>query len=295
MKTILTYTLLAMLMLGLGCKRSPVGETVDPNPPQPPSNCRIIKTTYKTPTLTRETKLISEPETITLDNKEKIQVSTVIKTTYKYDAQNRIIESRRENTLTYYLERFTYTDDYLIQYTEFTAVGTLAPTVILDTIQLNKQGLVSRYNDLGEPFLLYNTDKQPIGNLYYPAKTHMYENGNLIQVMDNAFWIERDGQFVPIDYRLKRYNYAVDRPNIPVIYQFRGQSSRSLPLKEVWEKYQSSQFPDGPVYQKTYTYSYDKLGRVKRRVAHGIPIRRGWMTEDDLYGVGVTDYEYECD
>lgn len=56
----------------------------------------------------------------------------------------------------------------------------------------------------------------------------------------------------------------------------------------------SSQFADGPVYQKIYTYTYDKLGRVKRMVVNGKALNQGWLIADDTYGVGVTDYEYEC-
>lgn len=93
---------------------------------------------------------------------------------------------------------------------------------------------------------------------------------------------------------LRRFDYNLNRPNLPVIDQFRGQLSRNLPTKEVWEMHQSSQFPNGPVYQKIYTYTYDKLGRVKRRVVNGKALNPGWLIEDDTYGVGVTDYEYEC-
>ena len=296
MKTTLFSLSFILLAWVLGCKKPPVQDQIDPNPPQPPANCRIVRTTYKTPTIGLDPKspLIIEPEMITLDDGEKIQVSLITKKTYRYDNQSRIVEIRGQNLNTYYNEYFIYTDNYVIQRIEYTVVGSSTPNILLDTIQLNGQGLVSRQRGLGDPYLLYNADKQPIGYIDNPGNTHMYENGNLKEVIENASWIERNGQSTPTDYMLRRFSYNIDRPNLPLVYQFRGQLSRNLPIKEIWEMHQSSQFPDGPVYQKIYTYTYDKQGRVKRRVVNGKALNSGWLIEDDTYGVGVTDFEYEC-
>lgn len=57
---------------------------------------------------------------------------------------------------------------------------------------------------------------------------------------------------------------------------------------------QSSQFLEGLAYQKVYTYTFNKQGRVKRRVVNGKALNPGWLIEDDNYRVGVNDYEYEC-
>lgn len=237
---------------------------------------------------------IKEPETITLDDGEKIQISLITRKTYKYDGQGKVVEILGWNLSTYYHEYFSYTDKYVIQRIEYTAVGNSTPNILRDTIQLDEQGLVSRQRGLGDAYLLYNTDKQPVGTSYYPGKTHVYENGNLTQVLKNATWVQRNGQSVPVDYQLNHFSYNLSRPNLPVIYQFRGQLSQNLPTKEIWEMHQSSQFRDGPVYQKVCTYTYDKQGRVKRRVVNGKALYSGWLIEDDTYGVGVTDYEYEC-
>lgn len=285
-----------MLAWVLGCKKPLVQEQIDPNPPQPPANCRIVRTTYKTPTmgLNPKSPFIKEPETITLDDGEKIQISLITRKTYKYDGQGKVVEILGWNLSTYYHEYFSYTDKYVIQRIEYTAVGNSTPNILRDTIQLDEQGLVSRQRGLGDAYLLYNTDKQPVGTSYYPGKTHVYENGNLTQVLKNATWVQRNGQSVPVDYQLNHFSYNLSRPNLPVIYQFRGQLSQNLPTKEIWEMHQSSQFRDGPVYQKVCTYTYDKQGRVKRRVVNGKALYSGWLIEDDTYGVGVTDYEYEC-
>ena len=298
MKTTLFSFSFILLAWVLGCKKPPLQDDVDPNPPQPPANCRIIRTTYKHPTIGLDPKssLIIEPETITLDDGEKIQVSFITKTTYEYDNQRRIIEvSEQLLEGDYRLTKYIYTSTTVMIDTETLAHQiSNKPYTLRDTIQLNEQGLISRQRGLGDPYLLYNTDKQPIGTSYHPDKTHVYENGNLKEVIENASWIERNGQLTPTDYMLRHFSYNIDRPNLPLVYQFRGQLSRNLPIKEVWEMHQSSQFPDGPVYQKIYTYTYDKLGRVKRRVVNGKALNPGWLIEDDTYGVGVTDYEYEC-
>ena len=237
--------------------------------------------------------MIIEPETVTLDDGSKMQVSAVIKTTYKYNVQGKISELREQLLAgDYRSTRYAYTPTTLLINVEtFAYQISSKPYTTLDTIQLNEQSLISRYSGLGEPYLLYNTERQLIGTSYHPGKTHMYEAGNLTQVMENALWVEQNGQLVPTSYLLKQFTYNSTRPNLPVVEQFRGQPSRNLPTKEVW---QVSDITGGPVYQKTFTYTYDKLGRVKRCVAHGKALNPGWLIEDDTYVVGVTDYEYEC-
>ena len=300
MKTTLFSLSFILLAWVLGCKKPPVQDQIDPNPPQPPANCKIVRTTYKDPTTGREANLIKEPETITLDDGVKVQVSRVDQTTYKYDGQGRIIEER-EQLLSddYRLMKYTYTPTSLMIETESLAHNSSdKPYTRLDTIPLDAQGNRTRYHSLGKPYLFYNEDGQVIdvdnipGNNTVPyGQTHQYTDGNLAQQTLTADWVQRDGQWVGSDVWYKHYRYNVSRPNLPIIYQYQGKPSRNLPVEELWYV---SALGQAPVYRKTLTYTYDKLGRVKRRIAYGRSLNRSWLIEDDLYGVGVTDYEYEC-
>lgn len=298
MKTTIVSLLFVLLAWVPGCKKRPVQEEIDPNPPQPPPNCRIVMTTYKDPTIGREANLVKEPETIVLDDGEKIQVSRVNQTIYKYDGQGRIVEVAGQNTSTYSSGRFNYTDDFVIHYYEYTAVGNSTPNITRDTIPLDEQGIRTRYRSLGKPYLFYNeagqiadVDNIPGNNTVPYGQTHQYTDGNLVQQIVTANWIQRDGQWVGGDIWYKYYRYSLSRPNLPIIYQYQGKPSRNLPVEEQWYV---SALGQAPVYRKTLTYTYDKLGRVKRRIAYGRSLNRSWLIEDDLYGVGVTDYEYEC-
>ena len=285
---LLSYCL-SLTVVG-SCKKDPPVEEPAPNL----ANCRIVKTTYKTPTIGFKDNQILNAEQVKLDDGSKVNVGTVTTSTYFYDEQNRINQVLKKYISDHQEEEYIYYADFLIHTDKYTSVMSGKVFNRRDTIPLNEKGRATRASGLGSAYFGYNADGQLLSG-YIPRPTHQYENGNLVRRIENASWEERNGTWVPTtDYILKRFTYDLTRPNLPVVYQFWGKASRNLPLEEIWETQQGADFPSGPVYRKTFTYTYDKWGRVKRRVAHGIPLVRGWLIEDDSYGVGVTDYEYSC-
>lgn len=291
---------LTLLVMAPNCKREndlPPGLVADATTlPQPPQGCRIVRTTYKDPSVGRTGAELWEPETIKLDDGNKIEVSCVSKTTYTYDQQGRIVETRSQllNNL-YWLHRYTYTPTALIGYQEFLAKGATKTTILNDTTSLNERGFISRFKGLGEPYWFYNQDDQLIDtDAERPGLTRTYVDGNKVEHVEYQSWGMRNGEWFAYDRFLKRFSYNLSRPNLPVILPFRGRESRNLPTKEVWHLEASPDFGTRTVYQKTYNYLYDKQGQVRRQVVYGKPLIGGSLIEDDLYGVGVTDYEYEC-
>ncbi|MGM9509267.1 hypothetical protein ACS5NO_16140 [Larkinella sp. GY13] len=293
--------LLSLLAMAISCKKDrdlhPNGWVTDPtNLPQPPKGCKIVKTTYKDPSDGRTGDLLWEPETITLDDGRKMPISCVAKMTYTYDAQNRLVEVYEKllNNL-YTRHRYTYESHYLIDYYEVLYKGETEPTIRIDTTSLNGQGLINRYRGSGESYLIYNQDYQLVDDSpNRPGYTHIYVDGNMIEQVEYQSWGMRNGEWFAYDRFLRHFSFNMTRPNLPVIHQFRGNESRNLPLKEVWQLESSPDFGTQKVYQKTYNYWYDQQGQVRRRIVHGKPLIGGWLIEDDLYGVGVTDFEYEC-
>ncbi|MGM9509266.1 hypothetical protein ACS5NO_16135 [Larkinella sp. GY13] len=291
--------LLSLLAMALSCKKDrdlhPNGWVTDPtNLPQPPKGCKIVRTTYKNPSVGRTGDQLWEPETVTLDDGRKVPVSCVTKTTCLYDNQNRIVEIRSQYLDNqYWLFKYTYTSDFVITYQEYS--GKTKPYIEIDTTSLNDQGLINRRQGLGEPYYFYNQDDQLVDREPdRPGQSQVYIDGNMVEYVVYQSWGMRDGEWFAYDRFLQRYSYLTTRPNLPVIHQFRGNESRNLPLKEIWQLESSPDFGTQQVYQKTYTYWYDQQGQVKRRIVHGKPLIGGWLIEDDLYGVGVTDFEYEC-
>lgn len=284
-------------LLGLGCKK-PV--EVETEPPLPPEGCRIVRTIYKSPVpfISQTPTAKIDPETVALEDGQRAQVALLSITTYKYDSQGRIIEILEKNAIdpkAYILNRFVYEVSRLITFSESSSSLILKPSSSNDTIPLNQQGLQNYYTPEGREAYTYNSNKQLVSRYIDRPDTHTYVNGNLVAAINYyPTWVKENGQWVPTDYQLREYKYNTSRPNLPVVRQYYGNTSKNLPIKEIWSMKGSSDFADGPVYQKVYLYSYDKLGRVKRQIAHGKSLNRGWIIEDDSYGVGVTDYIYEC-
>lgn len=206
-----------------------------------------------------------------------------------------MLEKLSVDSKAYNLSRFSYEPNRVITHFEGASSLISGPSSINDTITLNKQGLQTYYEDDGREGYTYNVNKQLVGRYLDRPDTHTYVNGNLVAaIYYYPTWIRENGQWVPTDYQLRQYEYNLKRPNLPVVRQYYGNGSVNLPVKELWSMKSSTDFADGPVYQKVYLYTYDSQGRVKRRIAHGNALNSDWLIEDDLYGVGVTDYEYEC-
>ncbi len=218
-------------------------------------------------------------------------------TTYAYDDWNRIKEIKMVSPYNFYYHyRYRYDDRQIISSVEYVSSNpNNVPNYIkTDTIRLNDRGLPVELDDRGRSIYTYNADGQLLSTDPDRPDTRTYVDGNLKQKIVNVTWQNENGQWLPTDYQLRRYEYDLSRSSLPVINQFQATGSRNLLLKEMWEMKRSSELPEGPVYRKTYTYTYDKQGHVKRHIAHGKSLYVGWLIEDDPYGVGVTDYEYEC-
>jgi hypothetical protein len=299
MKTTMLYSLLFLTLLGvgIGCKKEVEPGITPTEPPLPPEGCQIVRTISKNLITGIPKNMILAPEIITLDDGRKVEVSQVGDARYQYDTQGRIVEVKTQGLLgNYYLYRYSY-GTQLITYNESFAASVIPPMLSIkrDTSGLLDNGFQTYLSNEGNPTFTYNADGQLLTtDKTRPPTSNKYENGNLTEQIYNASWIQEGGQLVPVDYQLRRFKYNTNRPNIPVVLQFTGKGSRNLPIKETWEMKRSSQFPDGPVYQKTFTYTYDKSGLVRRRITHGTQLYAGWFIEDDTYGVGVTDYEYKC-
>ena len=309
------YSLLFLTMLGVGisCKKEveeikppvvvspPVSTTpIATTPTSPttvlltnyPPGCRIARTIYKTLTVNRDKAIIFDPETVTLEDGRKVEVSTTIIAQYLYDAKGQITDRKQKMILGSWNFNYTYTSTTLYIRNESKRDDEQMSVIGTDTLRLNERGYILRLDSKPSPPLyIYNQEGQRIskyGNV--PAIFNQYQNGNLTREVATGVGYTVNGQRVDMPDNVYTYRYDTLRPNLPVIYQFEGKSSRNLPIERI--DY-ASDLPSGPVYRKSFTYFYDSVGRVKRRITYGKALNPQWGLEDDLYGIGVTDFEYE--
>ncbi len=317
MKTTVLYSLILLTLLGvgMGCKKE-VEEVKPPVVVSPPTStttppvattstslttvlltdyppgCRIARTIYKTLSAGRDKSIIFDPETVTLEDGRKVEVSTTVIAQYFYDARGQITDRKQKMLLGSWNFNYTYTSTALYIRNESKRDDEQKSVVGTDTIRLNEQGYILRLDSKPGPALyFYNQQGQRLGKYgNIPALFNQYQNGNLIREVFTGVGYTVNGQRVDMPDDLYTYRYDTLRPNLPVIYQFEGKASRNLPIERI--DY-SSELPSGPVYRKSFTYFYDALGRVKRRITYGKALNPQWGLEDDLYGIGVTDFEYE--
>ncbi|KAB7732717.1 hypothetical protein F5984_01835 [Rudanella paleaurantiibacter] len=264
--------------------------------PLPPEGCKIVRTIYKNRVASIANSKEVDSERLTLDDGRQVRVSLATTTTYSYDQQGRITEENNQNPDgSYYIINFAYSDRQLIQSIKSYNKPDNLSFTDTDTISINQVGLWTIYNSDGKSLYVYNAEGQMVSSSPdRPAILNRYLNGNLTEQTRFATWVQQNGQWIPTDYQLIRHEHDLARPNLPEPRQFLGATSRNLPTKEVWEMWLSSAFDDGPVYQRTFRYSFDKRGLVKRRIANGKALNPQWLMEEDPYGVGVIDYEYAC-
>jgi hypothetical protein len=304
MKTTILYSLVLLTMLGIGlsCKKvieevtPPVvtkpGSSTTPTSTTPvattptadtawlaayPPGCRIVKTVYKG--YFNSTSQRIDPEIITLDDGRKVEVSLFSTDYNKYDAQGRIFEIRTEyGNGRKFLDPFNYSNNMLIVKRNF--------LTYTDTLILNAAGFIKLKSPNSTREIQYNQDGQVINKYASPGPelANRYENGNLIWEAD----IQRSDYIAD---QTVTYKYDLTHANLPVIYQYYGKSSRNLPIEAL--RNACCDFGGALVYRKTFTYTFDERGRVKRRVTHGTGYNQ-WLITDDPGGIGVTDYEYEC-
>lgn len=297
MKTALLHSFIWLTLLGLGIGCKEVEPVEDRLASIYPPGCQIAKTVYKTLTAGKTPNSIVDAEVITLDDGRSVEVSTSVKSTYLYDEKGRITAVENDHQVGFWQFSYKYTTSTVfftdVYYTEKNGIKNVIRNNT-DTIPLNERGLQTNYYLGGGSILFYNADDQFLKS--YPVRppdSCRYESGNCVERLRNATWTRQTGAWELNDCQRNRYSYDLTRPNLPVTHQYMGRNSKNLPIKEVWEAYRLSGFPTGPVYQKTYTYTFDEKGRVRRQVAHGKALYGGWLIVDDTGGVGVMDYEYK--
>ncbi|AQG78475.1 hypothetical protein [Spirosoma montaniterrae] len=288
---------LLLLTLAFSCKEQVQLPVTPPDEPAPNlATCRIVRTVYKTPSVGRTGDLLKGEETVKLPDGSTTKVSTVVTTTYQYDEQGRIREVYEQRLKGQY-SRYVYEYKNGGVYTfERSGEPQRDPyRTQTDSVQTNEQGLIIRPSGFGSAYYVYNQDGQLLN--HYPSYlpyTHQYVDGNLTEKLLYASWQKIDGQWRGFDQEYLRYRYDLSRPNLPIIHQFRGKESRNLPLEETLEIQNGSQYPTGLAYRKRFAYSYDRWGRVTRRIVQGKALVNWWLLEDSLYGISVTDFEYAC-
>lgn len=294
MKTTILYSLLFLTMLGvgIGCKKE-VEPVEDLQSSVYPPGCQIAQVLYKTPINGRDISKLSGFEFVTPEGGGRIQVATISSTTNTYDSQKRITKEYGQYLGTIRMTLYTY-GNTLIKYDSYTKSGSNFPYVeIRDTTQLNEQGyLVPRYGKSSTSSYTYNKDGQIIDRYSSNPDAHpvsTYENGNLIRDITEVGLSYNNGKYTAFEARAKTYKYDLTRPNMPVIYQYFGKASRNLPIEET--AYAADL--GGAVYRRTFTYTFDEWGRVKRRLAYGQRLNASWPFEDDPGGIGVLDYQYQ--
>ena len=182
----------------------------------------------------------------------------------------------------------------MVRYNEWTISDSNKLHIFNDTILLNNQDLISKYYD-NSYTVQNNSDGYPIGwGEKYNRGYYVYSNGNVVKLVQESFKLRENNYVKTGEVYTKRIDYDVNHQNLPIIQSLTGKQSHNLPIKETIEVVSFWNIKDGTVYQKEYIYTFDNQGRVKRRIAYGKAVNPMWMLEEDLYGIGITDYEYEC-
>jgi hypothetical protein len=256
-------------------------ETAYADVPQPPANCRIARTTYKTVVLQGP---ILEPETIMVDGRI-VTVATQTKTSYQYDNQGRLVLDRRVQTRgkTDSL-RYKYSPDSVVVNRDIFSFGDNRYYNWVDLLPIDNKGLVK--TDVG--VLQYDSE----GFLLKRASSDGY-NVFTYEIVKNN--ITKTDYYSGYGWGTETFahEYYPTRPNLPTLTPFYGRESQNLPAKMTRSVKGSSFYSDGLKHQIVYIYVFDGQGRVKRRIASGTKLSPGWPFEADTYGIGVTDYEYE--
>lgn len=287
MKTTITFWILGLLLLGLSCKKpvEPAGPVVPTDLPPLVWNdpCRISRIVYKT---IIDQGFARDPEQITVDGKT-FRIGINMETHYIYDSQGRLVR-----------EIFNEPGDSLFNTYSYTATNIYSYSVPVrydgkriprrDTVKLDKRGLAER--DFYDQFYFeYDANGYPIKNTFWNKSIlglMKIEQGNTV-LRENASGTAY-GTFTWLTM------FDLTKQNLPVIKRFLGRDSKNLPIREITTIRASTYYPNGDVYQIDHSYKFDAQGRVKRRISYGKALNPNWVFANDPEGLGVTDYEYEC-
>ena len=266
--------LLLGLLIGGACKKQ-----IEPDISAP--TCLVATQTIKQ--LAKPNQLLFEPEMVDI-NGESLQVSTIQKSVYNYDAQGRI-------TTEYNIYEGGKADSVFYKYKsdsvsiQTVMIATTGRTVQTQEVALNSQGLADKQEKLGYVPLYTTYDKY--GYLVSQKGefgTITIDNGNVIEKLI----LDHDAG----PSYIYRYEYNLNKSGLTPVQTFYGRESRNLLSKYTIQ--QNGPFSIYPnVYEGTYTYTYDGSGRVKRQILQG---KQGEPISFlyDVDKVVVKDFSYTC-
>ena len=205
-------------------------------------------------------------------NGESINVYFSDSTSYYYDTGNRLVRERKEYTGGSRTDQtFTYSPGLLVRrwvsYDQFGVEKQVFPS----SMALNDRGYDNRgvYNALGQQ--IRPDDK-------YGNNFETWVRNNLVKenISNDAVWIRFN------------HNYDLTHLSLPNPYQFEGLGSKNLVVSEIY-------YPtvNGDTVRTNYTYQFNPLGRVKRKIQTSTTTSTG-STNPSRSSVSVTDYEYRC-
>jgi hypothetical protein len=275
-----------------------------PNAPQPPANCRIVRTIYRSYYSLLydglgqiegiERFYIRTPTGPVIDNvrgtpRDYKPVFIYQVTTFQYDNQGRLVQEARQNwdipadTTRYQYEvgRILFTRSYW---------NDSKRRIDRDTLPLDSRGLsrVSPYTyrygyfDEAGYLVLGNWNKQE------PQARRIRR-----QIVDGNVRLYTDS-LSGWGLTKIRVPHYVQHPNLPDRVPFHGTKNRHLLAEEIQAMYQNRYYADGDKYLTRYIYLFDTQGRVSRQIAFGKPLSNAWPFHTHNGDIGITDYEYAC-
>ena len=278
------YSLLFFVLLGScgGCQQ----RTDQAIQAQVPSCLIATQTTKELVSSGQQSQL--ELETVTVEG-ESFQVSTVKKSAYSYDRQGRILTEYNQ-----YLEanQIRYgggrADSVFYHYT---------PTAVsIRTVTFTDSSKIERTYSVALDSRGF-AEKQPTTNLAtydkdgylttlrdeYSRPTANIDNGNMVEY--------RFGNISYGSIYITKNEYDLSKPSLPSIISVYGKVSRNLLIRSVIDE-NTGHVLFSNVYTSTYTYTFDKNGRILRQIS-----RRKDGEPGFIYGVNTVetiDYTYTC-
>ncbi|GAB3765118.1 hypothetical protein [Spirosoma pomorum] len=226
-----------------------------------PSKCLIVKQT------TQHSTSSSTGKEIDIDGK-KYTVSVTYDYAYKYDSENRLIQ-----TDSYEYNRNPLNETYKYSYPHPDTLLSFYPNKF--TSILNAQGAIIKLLGSTNQYV-YDSDgfqtKLVIGG-FTIKRTVMNEN---IVTED----VEYDG-----GRSVYAYEYDLTKQNLPTVTMQWGKQSKNLLVREKRVDYDSFGKPNPGNYIINYQYKYDQEGRVTRKYYQD-PVQ-----STSIY---VVDYQYQC-
>ena len=284
MKTTMLYSLLFLMMLGvgIGCKKEveevkpPVVVTppVSTTPASPTTAGKIVRIVFK-----EASKQVFDdvlPEQVTINGKAVI-VNKKNETAYFYDSQNRLVlEVLQESPTLIDSTRFYYYPTYVVSagygYKNGKLVGQL-----IDTLSVDENGFMKQFS--GGNSLKRNTQ----GYFADYASTILeIRNGNVTRITSSA--LEGNGHLI------LAYDYDSTRFPPPRPRNFWGPESYHLRVKETISEDRGTTTSIWAVYIKTNDYIFDKQGRVIQKIQYATRTNTGFWPYETLSN--ITEYQY---